>query len=82
MDHTIPATPEISRSSSESSIDYEDTPLARVGQKRQLKISTYEELHLFVVELVKILETIFELGVMRGTASRYKMAKRSSDDGD
>ena len=45
-----------------------------------LRISTYEELHSFVEQLVKILETVFELGIMKRTPRRYKMARRAPDD--
>ena len=59
--------------SSESSIDYEAIPALRVGEKRIIKISTYEELHSYIVELMRVLEEVFELGIMKGTAKRYKM---------
>ena len=68
-------------SSSESSIDYENIPALGVGQKRLLKISTYEELHCFVRELVTILEEVYELGILKGTAKRHKVEEGMGDDG-
>ena len=58
--------------SSESEIDYEDLPVLEIGKKRPIKITTYVELHSFVVELVTILEEVFELGILKGTAKRCK----------
>ena len=51
-----------------------------MGQKRLLRISSYKELHTVIVELVKILETVFELRILRGTATRYKMAETENED--
>lgn len=71
-----------SRSSESSDIDYEGIPVLSVGQKKVLKISTYIEIHDSVIQLVKILEEVFEMGIMKGTAKRYKVITISSGDED
>ena len=70
-------------SSRESSIDYENMPVFGVGQKRSLPISTYVELHQFIQELVSILEEVFELGILKGSAKRHKITEdEQSADSD
>ena len=68
--------------SSESSIDYEDIPVLGVGQKKPIKLSTYVELHEYTLELVRILEEVFELGIMKGTAKRYKLTDNDQPSDD
>ena len=61
----------IMSSSDSEDIDFEGIPVLGVGTKRQLKITTYIELHSFIEQLVKILEEIFEMGILKGTAKRF-----------
>ena len=71
------------RSSSEESIDYEGMPILGIGQKRRLTVTTYVELHDFVRELVKILEEVFELGILKGSAKKHRIMENghSANDG-
>jgi hypothetical protein len=63
-----------------SSIDYDDIPALGIGQKRSLQISTYVELHQYIQELTRILEEVFEMGIMKGTAKRYENTINFLDD--
>lgn len=72
-------TAAVSDSSSESSIDYEGVPALGVGQKRNLKVCTYEELHGYILDMIKILEEVYELGIMKGTVKQYKKVKPDND---
>ena len=54
--------------------------ISGVGQKRSFKVKTYQELHECILELVKILEEVFELGVLKGTAIRYKLIENTISD--
>ena len=48
----------------------EALPVLGVGHKRFLKVSTYVELHPYLMEIVKLLEEIFEMGILKGTAKK------------
>ena len=61
--------------SSESEID---VPVLATGKRRSLTITTYQELHCFVEQLVAILEEVFEMGITKGTAKRYHL--ETNDD--
>lgn len=56
--------------SSGSDIDYEGIPALGVGQRKTLKVTTYIELHSFIIEITKIFEEIFEMGILKGTAKQ------------
>ena len=64
-----------SKGSSPEPLEFGEVPAIDVGKRRVLKITTYEELHVHVKELVSILEEVYEVGILKGTASqaRYRM---------
>ena len=66
--------------SSDSSIDFENIPVFGVGEKRSLSISTYVELHEYIQQLVRMLEEVFELGVLKGSAQKYRIAQSTDDE--
>ena len=46
-------------------------------------VSVYVELHQFIQELVSILEEVFELGILKGSAKRHKITEdEQSADSD
>ena len=55
-------------SSDSDEIDYEGIPVLGVGNKKEVKIKTYIELHSFIQLIVKILEEVYEMGILKGTA--------------
>lgn len=50
-----------------SGMDYEGMP-----PKCYVQIYTYQELHAFINDLVKILEAVYELGIYQGSGMQYK----------
>ena len=50
--------------SSESESGWEGIPALEIAMKRSLKITTYQELHSFIVELVILLEEVYEMGIL------------------
>jgi hypothetical protein len=69
---------ELVSDSSSNELDYEGMPMG-VGLKRNLKVCTYEELHVFIIDIIKVLEEVYELGVRNGTIKEYKKAKSDSN---
>ena len=57
--------------SSSDEVDYEGIPVLGVGEKRPIKLTTYVELHCFIEQLVQVLEEVFEMGILKGTAKRF-----------
>ena len=57
--------------SSSDEIDYEGIPVFGVGEKKPITLTTYVELHCFIEQLVKLLEEVFEMGILRGTTERF-----------
>ena len=78
MDSNAEAAAELD--GSDSSIDFENVPVFGVGEKRSLNISTYVELHEYIQQLVRMLEEVFELGILKGSAKKYRVAQ-SADEG-
>ena len=64
---------------SNSAIDYENMPVLAVGQKKSLNIKTYIELHRYIEEITKVLEEVFELGIMKGTAKRFHIVPEDDE---
>lgn len=48
--------------------------------KATLNITTYEELLGYVQDLVKIMEEIYELGILKGTIKQYEFQMENKDD--
>lgn len=65
---------------SSSEVDYEGLPVLGVGQKKILKVKTYEELHTMIMELVRIIEEVYELGIMKGTAKKFHVFEENSEE--
>lgn len=72
----------VSSDSSCSDIDYEGIPATEVGVKKTLKVFTYQELHIYITELVKVLEEVYELGVMKGTIQKFSEAQKTGPEHD
>lgn len=49
----------------------ESIPATTVGEKKGLQLFTYQELHAYILELTRILEEVYEMGVMKGTIKQY-----------
>ena len=57
-------------------------PPDQAGSKVSLTVSTFPELHTFIVFLVAILETVFKLGVVKGKETMMDTEMMVSDDSD
>ena len=51
-----------------------------MGQKRSLKITTYVELHYYILEIMKIIEEVYELGIMKGSAKKFHIVPDDCSD--
>ena len=69
-----------SGSSSNESIDFEGIPATDVGTKKTLKVCTYQELHVYVNELIKVLEEVYEMGIMKGTIQKFNNSQEDIQD--
>ena len=67
-----------SKGSSPEPLEFGEVPAIDVGKRRVLKIATYEE-HVYVKELVSILEEVYEMGILKGTASQAKKGKTQNE---
>ena len=61
----------MSSTTSDDEVDYEGIPVLGVGDRRPIKVTTYIELHGFIEQFVKILEEVFEMGILKGTSKRF-----------
>ena len=77
--NSVKSSPESSPESTPE-VDYEGLPVLGVGQKKILKVKTYEELHTTVAELVRIIEEVYELGIMKGTAKKFHVFEEASEE--
>ncbi len=64
-------TPPTKRRRSEVTPPRDESPDS-IWYKETIEIDTYKELHCFITTFVKLLEEIYELGVLRGEVAEYQ----------